>query len=158
VLQYGCSPYGKCAFLHSPYRPQQTVCSRPECQRRRRANYHRRKLEADSEYRQIVHDSQKKWREAHPDYLPRYRAQHPEANERNPERQQQDLKQTGICVRVGMEATGYSRWFERLLAELGVEVWIGDPAEIKTKRVKKQKTDREGARLMRKLLLENRFP
>ena len=28
-----------------------------------------------------------------------------------------DLKQRGICVRVGMEATGYSRWFERLLAE-----------------------------------------
>jgi transposase len=69
-----------------------------------------------------------------------------------------DLKQRGICVRVGMEATGYSRWFERLLAELGFEVWIGDPAEIKTKRVKKQKTDREDARLMQKLLLENRFP
>ena len=28
-----------------------------------------------------------------------------------------DLKQRGICVRVGMEATGYSRWFERLLAK-----------------------------------------
>jgi hypothetical protein len=37
-----------------------------------------------------------------------------------------DLKQRGICVRVGMEATGYSRWFERLLAELGFELWIGD--------------------------------
>jgi hypothetical protein len=62
-----------------------------------------------------------------------------------------DLKQRGMCVRVGMEATGYSRWFERLLAELGFEVWIGDPAEIKAKRVKKQKTDREDARLMRKI-------
>jgi hypothetical protein len=30
-----------------------------------------------------------------------------------------ELKQRGICVRVGMEATGYSRWFERLLTELG---------------------------------------
>ncbi|HVH70735.1 MAG TPA: IS110 family transposase [Candidatus Dormibacteraeota bacterium] len=69
-----------------------------------------------------------------------------------------DLKQRGIGVRVGMEATGYSRWFERLLAELGFEVWIGDAAEIKTKRVRKQKTDREDARLLLKLLLENRFP
>ena len=43
-----------------------------------------------------------------------------------------DLKQRGISVRVGMEATGYSRWFERLLAELGFELWIGDPAEIKS--------------------------
>jgi transposase len=34
-----------------------------------------------------------------------------------------------------MEATGYSRWFERLLAELGFELWIGDPAEIKAKRI-----------------------
>ena len=28
-----------------------------------------------------------------------------------------------------MEATGFSRWFEQLLAELGFELWIGDPAE-----------------------------
>jgi hypothetical protein len=42
-----------------------------------------------------------------------------------------------------MEAAGYSRWFERPLAELGFELWIGDPAEIKTKRVKKRKTDHD---------------
>ena len=69
-----------------------------------------------------------------------------------------DLKQRGICVRVGMEATGYSRWFERLLAELGFGLWIGDPAEIKAKRVKKQKFDREDARLLLRLLRENNFP
>jgi transposase len=69
-----------------------------------------------------------------------------------------DLKQRGICVRVGMEATGYSRWFERLLAELGFEVWIGDPAEIKAKRVKTLKYDRYDARLLRRLMLENNFP
>ena len=39
------------------------------------------------------------------------------------ERFYRDLKQRGIRVRVGMEATGYSRWFERLLAELGFELW-----------------------------------
>jgi transposase len=69
-----------------------------------------------------------------------------------------DLKLRGVGVRVGLEATGYSRWFERLLAELGIEVWIGDAAEIKTKRVRKQKTDRQDAQLLLKLLLENRFP
>jgi transposase len=52
----------------------------------------------------------------------------------------------------------YSRWFERLLAELGFEVWIGDPAEIQAKRVKKQKTDRQDAQLLLKLLMEDRFP
>src|ERR1700694_3260065 len=69
-----------------------------------------------------------------------------------------ELKQRGVSARVGMEATGYSRWFERLLAELGFEVWIGDPAEIKAKRIKKQKTDRNDARLLRRLMLENNFP
>ena len=59
-----------------------------------------------------------------------------------------DLKAQGISVRVGLETTRYSRWFERLLAELGFEVWIGDAAEIKTKRAKKQKTDRQGAQLL----------
>jgi transposase len=69
-----------------------------------------------------------------------------------------ELKQPGVSVRVGIEATGYSRWFERLLVGLGIEVWIGNAAEIKAKRVRKQKTDREDARLLLRLLLENRFP
>src|ERR1700693_1624169 len=69
-----------------------------------------------------------------------------------------ELKQRGVSVRVGMEATGYARWFERLLAELGFELWIGDPAVIKTKRVRKKKTDREDARLLLRLQLEKHFP
>src|SRR5499433_911982 len=69
-----------------------------------------------------------------------------------------DLKVKAANVRVGMEATGHARWFERLLAELGFELWIGDPAQIKAKRVRKQKTDREDARLLLKLLLEDLFP
>jgi hypothetical protein len=40
------------------------------------------------------------------------------------------LQSRAASVRVGMEATGYSRWFERLLAELGIELWIGDAAEL----------------------------
>jgi transposase len=69
-----------------------------------------------------------------------------------------ELAARGASVRVGMEATGYSRWFERLLAELGMELWIGDAAQIKAKRVRKQKTDWEDARLLLRLLRENNFP
>jgi transposase len=69
-----------------------------------------------------------------------------------------DLQQREIRVRVGMEATGYARWFERLLAELDFELWIGDPAEIGAQRVKKRKTDREDARLLLRLMREDRFP
>ncbi len=38
-----------------------------------------------------------------------------------------------------MESSGHARWFERLLAELRIELWIRDAAEIRTKRVRKQK-------------------
>src|ERR1700751_3920188 len=65
---------------------------------------------------------------------------------------------TGKKVRVGMEASGQARWFERLLGELHFEVWIGDAAKIRTKRVRKQKTDRQDAQLILGLLLEDRFP
>ena len=61
-------------------------------------------------------------------------------------------------VRVGMEASGHGRWFERLLAELQFELWTGDAAKIRTKRVRKQKTDRQDAQLILQLLLEDRFP
>jgi transposase len=52
--------------------------------------------------------------------------------------------------RVGMEASGRARWFERLMGELQFELWIGDAAEIRTKRVRKQKTDRQDAELILK--------
>jgi transposase len=64
----------------------------------------------------------------------------------------------GHGVRVGIEATGHARWFEGLLAELQYELWVGDPAQIRAKRVRKQKNDREDARLLLKLMVEDRFP
>jgi len=69
-----------------------------------------------------------------------------------------DLATQGIKVRLGMEASGQARWFERLLAELNFELWIGDAAEIRTKRVRKQKTDRQDAQLILKLILKDDFP
>jgi len=61
-------------------------------------------------------------------------------------------------VRVGMEATGYAQWFERMLARLGDELWIGDAAEIRAAMVRKQKTDARDALHILDLLLANRFP
>jgi transposase len=69
-----------------------------------------------------------------------------------------ELKAKGVPVRVGMEATGHARWFERLLAELEFELWVGDPAQIRASRVRKQKNDRGDARHILKLMVEDRFP
>src|SRR5690242_5588762 len=68
------------------------------------------------------------------------------------------LSCVGPVVRVGMEASGHGRWFERLLEGLGVELWRGDAEVIRAKRGRKQKTDREDARHILKLLLKDDFP
>lgn len=64
----------------------------------------------------------------------------------------------GQPVRVGMEAVGNSQWFEKMLEELGIELWIGDAAQIRRLVVRKQKTDRRDARHILRLLVEERFP
>src|SRR6202051_1403888 len=61
-------------------------------------------------------------------------------------------------LRGGMEASGHARWFERLLAELNFELWIGDATEIARKRERKQKTDRQDAQHILRLLLKDDFP
>ena len=68
------------------------------------------------------------------------------------------LKQRSMEVRLGMEASGHARWFERLLSELQFELYIGDAAAVRSKRVRKQKTDRQDAQLLLKLMMEDRFP
>jgi len=74
------------------------------------------------------------------------------------ERFYRELKEKGFSVRVGMEATGHARWFERLLGELGFELWVGDAARIRAKQVKKQKNDRQDAQHLLQLLLKDDFP
>ena len=50
------------------------------------------------------------------------------------ERFYRELKRRGAQVRVGIEASGQTRWFERLLAELEMELWIGNPAKPRIRR------------------------
>jgi transposase len=68
------------------------------------------------------------------------------------------LASAGETVRIGMEASGHARWFERLVAELQFDLWIGDAAEIRAKRGRKQKTDRQDAQHILKLMLKDDFP
>jgi transposase len=75
----------------------------------------------------------------------------------NGEAKQFYSKLTG-AVRVGIEATGHTRWFERMLAELGHELWMGDAARIRAAEVRKQKTDARDAALLLELLISGGFP
>jgi transposase len=61
-------------------------------------------------------------------------------------------------ARVGIEATINAQWFERMLSRYHHELWIGDAAEIRAARVRKQKTGSRDALHILDLLLTNRFP
>jgi transposase len=63
----------------------------------------------------------------------------------------------GLVI-VGLEASGYSPWFERLLEELGCEVWLGHATEIRRRARWRQKNDRRDAELILDLMLHHEFP
>lgn len=64
----------------------------------------------------------------------------------------------GKEVLVGIEACGYTQWFEQMLDEMGHRFQIGDAAAIRASYVRKQKTDRRDAGHILRLLVEGRFP
>ena len=45
---------------------------------------------------------------------------------------------------IGIEAMGYTQWFERMVAELGQELWMGDPAEIRAREAAAAEDGRTG--------------
>ena len=59
-----------------------------------------------------------------------------------------DLAAQGKKVGVRMEAAGHARWFERLLAELNFELWIGDATEIAGKRERAAEASAAGSGAM----------
>ena len=62
----------------------------------------------------------------------------------------------GKQVRVGIEVTRHSRWFERLLAELNIEIYRGS-GEDSSQAGAKQKTDRWDRLHILKLMMKDDF-
>jgi transposase len=63
----------------------------------------------------------------------------------------------GLVI-IGLEASGYSPWFETLVEQLGCVVWLGDATEIRRRARWRQKSDRRDAELIWELLVHNEFP
>ena len=61
-------------------------------------------------------------------------------------------------VIVGLEASGYSPWFETMLEQLGGEVWLGHATEIRRRARWRQKNDRRDAELIWDLMVHHEFP
>jgi hypothetical protein len=78
----------RCEHCGDRFRPRPNVahqryCSREECQRTRKREWHKGKLRTDEAYRDNQRDAQKRWRENHVGYWKAYRDSHPEYVERN---------------------------------------------------------------------------
>jgi hypothetical protein len=114
-----------CSYCHesfdpSPFHPQQTVCLSPECQQRRRRDYHRHKIAADPDYRQTCAESRKKWRESNPDYQSRYRAGHEAYCQQNRQKQRvrNQKRRLSLIVKNNLAVD---------LKRLPAEVWMTGP-------------------------------
>jgi transposase len=67
----------------------------------------------------------------------------------------QELKKPAL---VGIETTGYTRWFAEMLAALGHQLVVGEAGKIRAKDPRKQKHDRRDAQLILDLLVRGDFP
>ncbi len=81
-------PYCQQVFQPSRSHANQRICSRPECQKRRRVDYRRKKLADDPVYAEKCRESARQWRKEHPAYWDQYRESHPASVARNRTQQQ----------------------------------------------------------------------
>jgi len=76
-------PCAGCSTFFVPRNKCQIFCSKPCCQRIRKALWQKQKLATDSEYKEGQRLAQKKWLQNNPDYWKNYRSQNPEKTDRN---------------------------------------------------------------------------
>ena len=80
-------------FETRPQVPGQAYCSSPNCQRARKRQWQRAKLQSDSDYRINQRAAQQAWSQRNQEYWRDYRAARPEYAQRN--REQQRLRDQG---------------------------------------------------------------
>jgi transposase len=64
----------------------------------------------------------------------------------------------GEEVVIGVEATGCTWWFEKLLFENGIKLWVGDPRLIRRAALSRHKNDFRDAETILDLLVNGQFP
>jgi transposase len=74
----------------------------------------------------------------------------------NPKRVRRFYAQFSKAI-VGVEASSTARWFEQLMNELGHDLQVGNPKEIRARARSRHKSDKRDAVLILDLLLKNEF-
>ncbi len=72
-----------CNTFFTPRNKKQTFCTKPKCQRARKALWQRNKMATDPEYKKGQHLSNQKWLANNPDYWTKYRRKNPKKTDRN---------------------------------------------------------------------------
>jgi len=96
-------------FEPRPQVPDQAYCSAPDCQRARKRQWQRAKIQSDPDYRINQRAAQQAWSQRNQDYWRNYRDDRPEYVQRNREQQRLrdangadvDLAKMDVC---GMRA------------------------------------------------------
>lgn len=77
IVCLGCSEF----FI--PRNKMQQYCSKPDCQKARKARWQRQKIKNDPDYRETQKLSNQKWLRKNPDYWKTYRKENPKKTVRN---------------------------------------------------------------------------
>jgi len=77
-----------CGHTFTPTRSNQKYCCRKDCQRSRKREWQRKKIQTDSDYRENQRVAQQRWCEENKDYWKNYRASHSNYTIRNRLQQQ----------------------------------------------------------------------
>jgi hypothetical protein len=84
-----------CTHCHQMFlsirNPSQQYCSQAICQTARKRHWQKQKRAKDPDYHHNQQRAEQSWRQRHPDYWKRYRANHPGYTQRN--REQQRIRQ-----------------------------------------------------------------
>jgi len=108
--------YKQCIACGQPFKPrpqvpQQAYCSAPSCQRERKRQWQRLKLQNDPDYQDNQDRAQKAWLERNPNYSRQYRDSHPEYVKRNRDQQRERVAQPHNPAVVKMDASALPQAF-----------------------------------------------
>ncbi len=120
-------------FQPRPQVPQQSYCSALGCQRERRRQWQRLKLQTDPDYQDNQARAQQAWNQRNPDYWRKYRKSHPKYVERNRALQHERNAKTMMRPIAKMDVSNpviplpSGIYHLRLVADAGIakmDVWI----------------------------------
>lgn len=122
-----------CDTFFIPRNKNQTFCTKPKCQRARKALWQRNKIATDPEYAKGQYLSNQKWLVNNPDYWAKYRRNNPKKADRNRALQKIRNKKTQPVKTIGIAKMDVSKSCnESLLGQFWLVPTIAkmDPVKI----------------------------